>query len=161
MGTTQTVYNERMAPPSPGTLAGQVNEARIVTAICETANPGIAFGRAVSQGSLSDQGAVLGGATLANFKGVSVKDIGLAAGSVSVDHFLPPNSFSCMESGDIWVEPAEAVTAHAAVYYIAATGLFTDNASGAVGPIPGAYWKTSCGVGGRAILSIPQGGRAA
>jgi hypothetical protein len=160
MGTTQTVYNERMAPPSPGTLAGQVNEARITTGICETANPGIPFGRAVSQGSLSDQGVILGG-SLAGFRGVSVKDIGLAAGSVSVDHFLPPNSLSVLESGDIWVEPNEAVTAHAAVYFVAATGLFSDNATGAVGPIPGAYWKTSCGVGGRAIVSIPQGGRAA
>ena len=51
MGTTQTSYSERMAPNVPGTLAGQVNEARITTGICETASPGIPFGRAVSQGT--------------------------------------------------------------------------------------------------------------
>jgi hypothetical protein len=158
--TTQTTYSERIAPNTPGTLAGQVNEARITTGICETASPGIPFGRAVSQGSLSDQGVIIGG-SLAGFRGVSVKDINLPAGRTVLDAFLPPDSLSVMEDGDIWVEPNEAVTAHAAVYFVAATGLFSDNASGAVGPIPGAYWKTSCGVGGRAILSIPQGGRAA
>lgn len=158
--TTQTSYSERMAPPSPGTLAGQVNEARITTGICETASPGIPFGRAVSQGALSDQGVIIGG-SLAGFRGISVKDINLPAGRSVVDAFLPPDSLSVMESGDIWVEPNEAVSAHAAVYFVAATGLLSDNASGAVGPIPGAYWKTSCGVGGRAIVSIPQGGRAA
>ena len=66
-----------------------------------------------------------------------------------------------MESGDIWVEPKDAVAAHAAVYFDATTGQFDDAASGNVGPIPGAYWKTSCGAGGRAIVAIPQGGRAA
>jgi hypothetical protein len=161
MGTTQTVYNERMAPPSPGTLAGQVDNARITTGICETASPGIPFGRAVSQGALSDQGVIIGG-SLAGFRGVSVRDVALSVtGRTVLDAFLPADSLSVLEEGDIWVEPNEAVTAHAAVYFVAATGLFSDNASGAIGPIPGAYWKTSCGIGGRAILALPQGGRAA
>lgn len=158
--TTQTSYSERISPPSPGTLAGNVDTARTTTGICETASPGIAFGRAVSQGALSDEGVILGG-TLAGFRGVSIRDVTVRGDNGSVDHYLPPNSVGVMESGDIWVEPNEAVTAHAAVYFVAATGLFSDNASGALGPIPGAYWKTSCGVGGRAIVSIPQGGRAA
>jgi hypothetical protein len=148
-----------MAPPSPGTLAGQVNEARITTGICET-TAGIPFGVACSQGSASDEGAILGG-TLAGFRGISVRDVTLRGDSGDLDQYRPPNSMSIMESGDIWVEPNEAVTAHAAVYFVAATGLLSDNSSGALGPIPGAYWKTSCGVGGRAIVSIPQGGRAA
>lgn len=158
--TTQTSYSERMAPPSPGTLAGGLDRAMTTTGICETASPGIPFGRAVSQGSLSDQGVILGG-SLAGFRGVSIKDITLRGDGAVVDAYLPPNSVGVMESGDVWVEPNEAVTAHAAVYFVAATGLFSDNATGALGPIPGAYWKTSCGVGGRAIVSIPQGGRAA
>lgn len=160
--TTQTSYSERMAPPAPGTLAGQVNEARITTGICETASPGIPFGRAVSQGSLSDEGCIIGG-SLAGFRGVSIRDVTLRGdeGSTTLDKYQTPDSMGVMESGDIWVEPNEAVTAHAAVYFVAATGIFSDNSSGAVGPIPGAYWKTSCGVGGRAIVSIPQGGRAA
>jgi hypothetical protein len=96
--TTQTTYSERIAPNTPGTLAGQVNEARITTGICETASPGIPFGRAVSQGSLSDQGVIIGG-SLAGFRGVSVKDINLPAGRTVLDAFLPPDSLSVMESG--------------------------------------------------------------
>lgn len=160
--TTQTSYSESMAPPSPGTLAGNVDSARTTTGICETAAPGIPFGRAVSQGTLSDEGCILGG-SLAGFRGVSIRDITLRGdvAAANLDKYQPPNSMGVMESGDIWVEPNEAVTAHAAVYFVAATGIFSDNASGAVGPIPGAYWKTSCGVGGRAIVAIPRGGRAA
>lgn len=158
--TTQTAYNERMAPPPPGTIAGQMDNARTVTGICETASPGIPFGRAVSQGSLSDEGAILGG-TLAGFKGVSVRDVTLRGdvATADLDNYQAPNSMSILESGDIWVEPAEAVTAHAQAYFVAATGIWTDNSSGAL-LVPGAFFKTSCGVGGRAILSL-RGGRAA
>jgi hypothetical protein len=148
-----------MAPPSPGTLAGQVNEARITTGICET-TAGIPFGVACSQGSSSDEGAIIGG-TLAGFRGVSVRDVTLRGDSGDLDQYRPPNSMSIMESGDIWVEPAGAVDAHAAVYFNATTGLLDDASGGNLGPVPGAYWKTSCGVGGRAIVAIPQGGKAA
>jgi hypothetical protein len=158
--TTQTTYSERMAPPAPGTVAGNFDGCRTTTGICETASPGIPFGRAVSQGSLSDLGVILGG-SLAGFRGVSIRDITLRGDLAVVDAYLPPNSVGVLEDGDIWVEPASAVVAHAAVYFNATTGLFDDSASGNVGPIPGAYWKTSCGVGGRAIVAIPQGGRAA
>src|SRR5215218_6480978 len=133
--TTQTAYNERMAPPSPGTLAGQVDSARTTTGICETASPGIAFGRAVSQGTLSDEGVILGG-SLAGFRGVSIRDVTVRGDNGSVDHYLPPDSMGVMESGDIWVEPAGAVVAHAALYFAAATGLFDDAAGGNIGPIP-------------------------
>jgi hypothetical protein len=158
--TTQTSYSERMAPPAPGTIAGEFATARTTTGICETASPGIPFGRAISQGSLSDEGVILGG-SLAGFRGVSIRDITLRGDLAVVDAYLPPNSVGVLEDGDIWVEPAGAVAAHAAVYFNATTGLFDDAAGGNVGPIPGAYFKTSCGVGGRAILAIPQGGRAA
>jgi hypothetical protein len=153
---TQTTYSETMAAPGPGTVAGQMDNARVVTGICETASPGIPFGRAVSQGSASDQGVLIGG-TLAGFRGVSVRDVTLAHTDV-VDAFLPPDSLAVLESGDIWVEPTVAVNANDVVWFNATTGTF--NKSTGLGPIPGAKWKTSCGIGGRAILSL-RGGRAA
>lgn len=155
--TTQTTYGERIGAPSAGTIAGQMDNARVSTGICETASPGIGFGLAVSQGTLSDQGVVLGG-TLAGFRGVSVKDIALEAASASVDHFLPPNSLSVLESGDIWVKPNAAVAANDAVYFVAATGLFSNSAttpSTALGPIKGARWKTAASANEPAILSLP------
>jgi hypothetical protein len=157
----QTTYNERMAPPMPGVVAGQMDNARIVTGIAETAAPGIPFGRAVSQGALSDQGIILGG-SLAGLRGVSIRDTTLR-GDVSDanrDKYQPTNSAGVLESGDIWIEPGEAVATTDAVYFIAATGVFMKTASGAIGPVPGYRFKTSCGVGGRCILSCDGGKKA-
>jgi hypothetical protein len=146
---TQTTYSERMLDNSPGTIQGSDHESE--TGICETAAPGgIPFGVAVSQGTLSDQGVVIGG-SLAGFRGVAAKVVTLGA---EQDKYLPPNNMTILHKGTIWVEPNEAVTADAAVYFVAATGVFSDNAAGAVGPIKGARWKTSCGIGGRALLQL-------
>lgn len=155
--TTQTSYSERIAPPGPGTVAGNFDNARTSTGICETAAPGIPFGRAVGVASspVSDQGRVLGAADLAHFRGVSIKDITLRGdvASANLDHYIPPNSMGVLESGEIWVEPAVAVAVTDPVHFIAATGIFTN--TGNIGPIVGAKWKTSCGVGGRAIVQLP------
>ena len=151
---TQTSYNERIAPPMPGVIAGNMDNARVATGICETAAPGIPFGRAVSQGVLSDQGRLIGG-LLTVFRGISVRDITLRGdvASANLDKYQPLNSMSCLESGEIWVEPAVAVAVTDPVHYIQATGIFTN--TGGIGPIVGAKWKTSCGVGGRAIVQLP------
>lgn len=150
---TQTTYASNIAPPGPGVIAGNMDNARIATRICETASPGIPFGRAVSQGALSDQGALIGGASLAVFRGVSVRDQTLRGDLAVVDAYLPPNSMAVLESGEIWVEPSVAVAVGDPVWFAAATGLF--NISTGFGPIVGAKWKTSCGIGGRAILQLP------
>lgn len=149
----QTSYSEHIAPPVAGVIAGQMDNARTVTGICET-EAGIPFGRAVSQGSASDAGVVLGGA-LATFRGVSIRDITLGA---EIDIYKPPANVGYLESGDIWVEPTVAVNVNDVVWFNATTGTF--NKSTGIGPIPGARWKTSCGIGGRAILSL-DGGRKA
>jgi hypothetical protein len=153
--TTQTSYSERIAPPGPGTIAGNMDNARVATGICESAAPGIPFGRAVQVGTLSDQGRLLGAADLTAFRGISIRDITLRGdvASASLDHYLPPNSMGVLESGEIWVEPSVAVAITDPVHFDATTGIF--KASGGVGPIVGAKWKTSCGVGGRAIVQLP------
>jgi hypothetical protein len=158
--TTQTTYNERIAPPLPGTIAGQMDNAKTTTGICETAAPGIPFGRAVSQGTLSDYGVVLGG-TVAKFRGVSIRDVTLRGdvALANLDAYQPPNSVGVLEGGDIWVAPSVAVTAHSDVTFDGTTGLFGTTGAGLALPA-GSYWKTSCGVGGMAILSIPFGKKA-
>lgn len=151
---TQTSYSERMAPPMPGVIAGSDYDTK--TGICETAAPGIPFGRAVSKGTLSDQGTLLGGA-LVGFKGISVRDITLLGdvGPANLDKYQPPNSMSILSRGEIWVEPGEAVNAGDPVFYNSTTGVLMKAAdTGLVGPIKGAAWKTSCGVGGRAVVML-------
>lgn len=158
---TQTTYTTNIAPPGPGVVAGAMESAKITTGIAETASPGIPFGRAVSQGTLSDYGVVLGG-TLAGFRGVSVRDITLRGDQAVVDAYLPPNSVGVLESGDIWVEPGEAVLAHDPVFFNLTTGVFFKATAGGISAtaLIGAYFKTACGIGGRAILSMPFGRKA-
>lgn len=148
--TTQTTYKERLAPLSPGHIAGTDYDTR--TGICETASPGIPFGRAVSQGTLSDQGRIIGGA-LATLKGISVYDATLRV--EQADAYVAPNSMGVLERGGIWVEPTVAVVANDPVWFNATTGTF--NKSTGVGPIPGAYFMDSCGIGGRARVFLPGG----
>lgn len=145
--TVQSSYSERMLDNSPGTMQG--SDYATETGICETAGPGgIPFGVGVSQGAESDQGVIIGG-SLAGFRGVSVKDVTVAAEQAV---FLPDNSLSILVRGSIWTEPKNAVAANGAVYMDAATGKFDDAASGNIGPIPGARWVTSCEANGRALV---------
>jgi hypothetical protein len=140
-----------MAPPSPGSQEG--SDYDNITGLCETASPGIPFGRAVSQGTLSDKGMVLGG-TLAGFRGISIKDQTLVVGNA--DAYLPPNNMGVCHRGLIWAEPGEAVAANDPVWFHGTTGvLYKATGSGRVGPIKGARWQTSCGIGGRAIVQLP------
>jgi hypothetical protein len=150
---TQTTYATNISPPGPGTLAGNVDNARIATRIAETASPGIPFGRAVGIGTLSDQGAVLGAATAAAFRGISLRDVTLRGDLAVVDAYLPPNSMGVLESGEVWVEPGEAVAVADPVYFVPATGVFMKTVGTNV-LVANARWKTSCGVGGRAIVQL-------
>lgn len=146
--SVQSTYSERIAPNSPGTIQGSDHE--VETGLCETASPGIPFGRAVSQGSLSDQGVVLGG-TLAALRGCSAKTVTLGA---EQDAYLPAQNVNVLHKGTIWVEPTHAVAANDDVYFTAATGAWSNQSSGNLGPVKGARWKTSCGTGGRALLQL-------
>lgn len=147
--TYQTTYTEGMVDNSPGTLAGNVDNARTSTGTCETV-AGIGFGLAVSRGADSDRGTILGG-TLAGFRGCSIKDQTLDV--ANGDKYLPPNSMSVCESGEIWVQPSVAVEIDDPVHFDGATGAWTN--TGGIGPVLGARWKTSCALGGRAILQLP------
>lgn len=150
MAPVQTSYSERIAPNSPGTIGG--SDFEVDTGLCETASPGIPFGRAVSQGTLSDQGVVLGGASdTAKFRGISAKTVTLGA---EHDAYLPPDNVNVLHKGDIWVEPTHAVAANDPVYFTAATGALTNQSSGNLGPIKGARFKTTCGTGGRALVTL-------
>jgi len=144
----QTEYKEQMVDNTPGTIAGNFDNARSSTGTCET-EAGIGFGLAVSRGTLSDRGTVLGG-TLTGFRGCSIKDITLGA---EQDKYLPPNNMGVLESGEIWVEPAVAVDIGDPVHFNGATGVWSN--TGGIGPVLGARWKTSCESGGRAILQLP------
>lgn len=145
----QTTYNETMKDNSPGTVAGNFDNARTSTGTCETV-AGIGFGLAVSRGTLSDRGTIIGG-TLTAFRGCSIKDATLSP--ANGDKYAQYNSMGVLESGEIWVEPAVAVDITDPVHFDGTTGVWSN--TGGIGPVLGARWKTSCGAGGRAILQLP------
>lgn len=158
MSPAQTTYSERIAAPPPGTVAGSYDKTDVLTGNVETA-AGIAFGRAVSEGTkatFGDKATILGG-SLAGFKGISVRDVTLqpAADSANQDKYPQYANMGILFRGEIWAEPREAVIADDPVYFIAATGVLSNSASGALGPIKGAAWTSSCALNGRATVFIP------
>jgi hypothetical protein len=77
---------------------------------------------------------------------VSVKSSALGA---EQDVYLPPDDMTILQRGQVWLEPSVAVNANDPVHFNGSTGVFTN--TGGVGPVKGARWVTSCGIGGRAI----------
>lgn len=151
MSPIQTEYTERMLPPSPGTIAG--SDFNTKTGTCEEAD-GIGFGLAVSQGS-ADKGVALGG-LLADFLGVSIKDITVPANAASPDEYPQYRNVGYLSRGQIWVLAGAAVSADDAVHYDATTGAFSN--TGGQGPIPGARWVTSAANGDRALIELQARG---
>jgi hypothetical protein len=109
--------------------------------------PALASGRPVSQGA-GDKGVVLGGA-LADFLGISVRDITLVDSSV-LDKYPRYKNMAYLNSGQIWVEASVAVGAGDPVHYDTTTGAW--KISGGIGPIVGARYVTS-GAAGRSRAS--------
>lgn len=146
MTAVQSSYSETMSAPSPGTI--QSADFNTKTGICETV-AGIGFGLAVSSGT-ADKGVVIGG-LLADFLGISIKDVTLVD-SVTPDEYQQYQNLGYISRGQIWVSPTVSVSADDPVHYVQATGAFVK--SGAIGPIVGARYVTSCGAGGRAIVEL-------
>lgn len=155
MSPVQTSYSENIKAPPPGTISS--SDYDTTTGNTETA-AGIGFGLAVSVGTVAtygDKATVLGG-TLDKFKGISVRDVAALNTQADPDKYRQYANMGVLRRGQIWVEPGEAVTADDPVFFNGATGvLMRSNAGGALGPLKGARWITSCGVGGRAEVYIP------
>jgi len=148
---TQSTYTERMRAGLPGMIATE-RTRDISSRVVENSN-GIAFGLACGQGA-ADNGVKLGG-TLAEFVGVSVRDVTLLPVSMDSDYADEYQRYAncgVMTMGDIWVVTDDAVTKGDAVHFNATTGVLGN--SGGSGPIPGARWETTTAVAGLAILHL-------
>lgn len=144
----QPTYGERISPAVAGLIKGP--DFNTITGVCETV-AGLGFGIAVSQGS-GDQGVVIGG-TRAGFLGITVRDVTLE--SVQADVISRYQNLSVLQRGQIWVAPSHSVVAGDAVYFVAATGVLTNQSSGNQGPINGARFVTSAaGTGDLAVVEL-------
>lgn len=144
----QSDYAERMLPPSPGTIAGSNHDGG--TGTCEEED-GIGFGLPVQQGT-ADKGVLLAGA-LADFLGVSIRDVTLVASAAEfVDKYEQYSNVGYLKKGQIWVLAGAACAAGDPVHYNATTGAWA--ITGGTGPIVGARYVTSGGVGDRVLIEL-------
>lgn len=154
MAPVQSTYSETMKAPSPGTISS--SDYNTITGLAEGGD--IGFGLAVSVGTVATKGdkATVVGGTLDKFKGISVRDIAALRPADNSDKYRETANMGILQRGQIWVEPGEAVVADDPVFFNGTTGvLMKSNTGGALGPIKGARWVTSCAVNGRAEVFIP------
>jgi len=142
--TTQSTYSERMPKATPGLIAG--SDYNTATGVNEDA-VALAFGVPVHQG-VEDNGVKKAG-VLANFRGVTVRDITLGA---EKDAYPQYANVGLLNRGQIWVRPSVAVTPTDPVHYNGTTGDWL--ITGQQGPIVGAKWRTSAGPGEDALLEL-------
>jgi hypothetical protein len=149
MAAVQTVYATTIAVGLEGDTASSFDADSVETRICETA-AGIAFGRAVSEGT-NTKGAVIGGET--GFIGITLRDITLVAqAGQTVDLYQLQKNMSIRLAGDVWVVAVAAVAHGAPATYDAITGQLNPAADGIA--IPGSRFLTSAGAGGLAVLRL-------
>jgi hypothetical protein len=130
----QTNYAPMIRPAIEGMIADMMPYA-IVTRLCETPT-GIPFGKAVSQGTQSAKGVLLGGAS--KYQGVSVIDITLSVAPLDPYSNTPnPNNAygyqvntAVMTRGHFWGMAWSVIAPNDPVYYDAALGTLGNSASG-------------------------------
>lgn len=144
----QAAYSERIDAGRAGVILGG-DQADVDTGICETV-AGLAFGIAVSQGS-ADKGVVIGG-TRVTFRGITVRDITLE--SADLDKYPQYSNVGVMTEGKIWCTPSHAVAPGDAVYFVAATGVLTNQSGGNQGPINGARFVTTAVADALAVVEL-------
>lgn len=144
MPAIQTTYAATHARWFEGMVLNQ-EPADIVTRIAEDAE-GIGFGKVGVQGTLDNQ--VVDSEATVKFVAIAVADPGQPG-----DTYAQYANVALMKRGIIVVQASVAVAVGDPVYYVPATGVLTNSASGNT-LIAGATWDTSTGAAGLAALRL-------
>jgi len=153
MAVVQSTYSERMPIAVAGLLA-DMRDWDGISRNVETA-AGIGFGLAVSRGTDTEGGAVLGG-TVTGFLGVSQRDVTLEA-NATPDEYQQNTEMGILTAGTIWVEVTGTPDPTDPVHFNATTGVFA--ASGGSGPVLGARFvsTTITGQFGKTLCKLNLG----
>lgn len=143
MTAVQSTYTENIAAARAGLLSGSDNDVQ--TGIAEEE---LDAGKAAAQGT-ADKGIIEGGTT-ATFRGVTIRDVTLGA---EQDAYAIGQNVGVVTRGQVWVVPSHDVAANDKVYFTAADGLFTNQASGNV-LVAGARWVDTAVSGGFARIYL-------
>lgn len=148
VNVVQSTYKATLDPARAGLISGC--DFDVDTGVVETV-AGIGFGLAVSQG-VGSPGVIIGGTRL-GFRGITVRDVTLE--SAQVDKYAQYQNAGVLTKGKIWVAPSHSVVAGDPVYFVGATGVFTNQSGGNQGPINGARWVTAAaGTGDLALVEL-------
>lgn len=154
MPWNQTTFNDRIAPAFAG-MPANTRPADDISRLVADAG-GIAFGVGVWQGAAANQITATFSATLANFVGVTIRDVTLArtqADASFIDKFMQGDGAAVRREGVIWVTTAVAVTA-GQLAYITPAGGFTNTANGGANVGPIGRWDSSNSAPGLARLEL-------
>lgn len=135
----QSTFPETMKEGFPGMINRMV-DFNTITKNCATA-AGIPWARAVSQSTVNDIDAVIGG-TLVGFLGFSVMDPTIVVPTYSgyaADVYPQYASLTVLTKGEMFAITAVATLAGDPVNFVAVDGQLSN--TGGIGPIPGARWK--------------------
>ncbi|HBN8624988.1 TPA: hypothetical protein ACKPG1_004887 [Pseudomonas aeruginosa] len=138
MPAVQTTYSANIRPGLPGMIVDEVPKT-LISRTVEAAG-GLAFGIPVMQGTADKAGrAPTTGDTAAKFVGISVRDRSVKA---EANQYSQYESARVMTEGAIWVTAAVQVAVGDPVYFVPASGAWTNVATDNV-QVAGARFDTS------------------
>ncbi|HCF5160787.1 TPA: DUF2190 family protein [Pseudomonas aeruginosa] len=138
MPAVQTTYSENIRPGLPGMIVDMIPKTLISRTV--EASAGLAFGIPVMQDTADKAGrAPTAGDTAAKFVGISVRDRSVKA---EANQYSQYESARVMTKGAVWVTASVQVAAGDPVYFVPATGVWTNVATSNVA-VPGARFDTS------------------
>lgn len=148
MPAVQTTYNIGHAPA----VAGMISNTEPHLVITKEAQNAIPFGAPCVQGTTDDT--VKAAAASLAFQGISVLDITLAGvGSTTVDIYQATDEVKVLKRGVIWVITSVNVAKGDLVYFVPATGVWT-NVSTSNTLVPNATWDGTGVAAGLAQIRI-------
>lgn len=151
MATYQTTYGGAPAKGLPGAIASE-EKCNKVSRSVETA-AGIKFGAPVQRGAADHGVAIL---TTGDFLGIAVLNPAVPADSDNPDAYPQYFTGAFMTMGTMYVTAGATVAAGDAVYYVTATGRYTNTSNTGANPaIPDAFFEEA-GTDG-AIVQISLG----
>lgn len=152
MPAVQTSYTQTLRPAVAGMKADMTPEVTISRIVENTA--GIGFGVPVVKGTGDRQVKPAAGNTGA-FRGITMLDqtVTHLAPTTTPDLYDDKDICAVMQKGTIWVLASVAVTAGDPVYFVPASGVWT-NVSTANTLVPNAEFESSAGIGALAIIKL-------
>ncbi len=155
MPWNQTVFNDRIAPAFAGMSANTRPSDDISRLVADAG--GIGFGLPVWQGAAANQVTATFSVTIANFVGVTLRDVSLArtaADTAFLDKFKQGDACAVRREGaPVWVATAVTVTA-GQLAYITPAGGFTNVSNGGANCGPIGRWDSSNSAPGLARLEL-------